>query len=49
MGGLQHRLRVLRPDEDEPAGVEAEGGDAVAVGAAELLVEHALADPDHGR
>ena len=49
MGRLQHGLRIPRPDEHETAGVEAEGGDAVAVGAAEFLVEHALADPDHGR
>lgn len=49
VGGFQHRLRIPRPDEDETARIEPEGGDAVAVGAAELLVEHALADPDHGR
>ncbi len=49
MGRLQHRLRIPRPDEDEAAGIETEGGNAVAVGTAEFLVEHALADPDHGR
>lgn len=49
VGRLQDRLRIPRPDEDKPARIEPEGGDAVAVGAAEFLIEHALADPDHRR